>query len=190
MKSKIICLIIILLINIFKVKTESHPLKGLYGAAYSCSSPDNTYCDDWFTTKYKSVYDNSDSYRSLQNFKKLGFNIVRTYYLDPNNDHNDFLSLCDSLELAVEIGISNNLLDSQNKDAIVLLVNQVKSHSSVKIYTVGNEYRGSTDNIVFGIRAVFEADSSRNIMHSSIFDANFATAANIFSSGIVLLEYS
>jgi len=36
-----------------------------------------------------------------------------------------------------------------------------------------------------GIQAVFEADWSRKIMHSSIFDANFATAANIFSSGIV-----
>ena len=96
------------------------------------------------------------------------------------------MSLCDSLNLAVEIGISNNLLDNQDKSSIVKLINQVKSHRSVKIYTVGNEYRGSTNNIIFGIQAVFEADSSKFIMHSSVFDANFATAAKIFSSGINL----
>jgi hypothetical protein len=162
-------------------------LKGLYGTAYSCSNPSITYCDDWFTTKYKSVYNNPNSFRSLQNVKQLGFNIIRTYYLKPNNDHNDFLSLCDSLNLAVEIGISNNLLDSQDKAGIVKLINEVKSHKSVKIYTVGNEYRGSTNNIIFGIQAVFEADSSKFIMHSSIFDANFVTAAKIYSSGISLI---
>ena len=126
-------------------------MKGLYGTAYSCSNPSITFCDDWFTTKYKSVYNNPNSFRSLQNVKQLGFNIIRTYYLKPNNDHNDFLSLCDSLNLAVEIGISNNLLDSQDKAGIVKLINEVKSHRSVKIYTVGNEYRGSTNNIIFGI---------------------------------------
>jgi len=161
---------------------SSNSLKGLYGVAYSCSSPSNTYCDDWFTTKYKSVYNNPNSVRSLQNVKKLGFNLVRTYYLRPNNDHNDFLSLCDSLNLAVEIGISNNLLDTQNTASIAQLVNQVKSHPSVKLYTVGNEYRNSVNNIVIGIQAVYQADPTRFIMHSSLFDANFATAANVYNN--------
>ena len=167
----------------------SHPLKGLYGVAYSCSSPSNKYFVDWFTTQFKSVYNNPNSLRSLQNLKKLGFNIVRTYYLDPNQDHNDFLSLCDSLNLAVEVGIGNGLLDNRDQAGIVKLVNQVKSHKSVKIYTVGNEYRQSTDNIVFAMQAVFRADSSKYIMHSSIFDANFATAASIYSKSDFLNRF-
>ncbi len=115
--------------------------------------------------------------------KKLGFNIVRTYLLDPNQDHNDFLSLCDSLNLAVNIGIGNFLLDRRDQAGIIKLVNQVKSHKSVKIYTIGNEYRQSIDNIVFGMQVVFGADPSRYITHAAIHDANFATAASIYSKG-------
>ena len=177
--SKLLAILIFIFISV----AISHPLKGLYGVAYSCSSPANTYCDDWFTTNYKSVYDNPNSQRSLHTVKNLGFNIVRTYWLDPNQDHSDFLSVCDSLNLAVEIGIANVLLDNRDQDGIVRLVNQVKSYNSVKIYTIGNEYRGSTDNIVFAMQSVFGADSSRYIMHSSIFDDGFATAASIFSNG-------
>ena len=75
----------------------SHQLKGIYGVAYSCSSNFNTYCDDWFTSKYQSIYDNPSSKKSLQTVKSLGFNNIRTYYLDPNQDHSQFLSLCTKL---------------------------------------------------------------------------------------------
>lgn len=59
-----------------------HKLKGIYGIAYSCSQKDNKYCDDWFTNNYKNIY-NSTNNRSLCHVRSLGFNNIRTYYLDP-----------------------------------------------------------------------------------------------------------
>lgn len=158
-----------------------HQLKGIYGVAYACSNGSITYCDDWFTDQYKNVYDNPSSNKSLQNVKALGFNNIRTYYLDPNRDHSTFLKLCDQLNLSVEIGISNNLLDNRDINSIQKLINNVKNYKCVKIYTVGNEYFGNVDNIIFGIETVFSIDSNKYIMHSSIFDENFKTAKFIYN---------
>jgi hypothetical protein len=158
-----------------------HQLKGIYGVAYACSNAAITYCDDWFTEQYKNVYDNPQSNKSLQNVKNLGFNNIRTYYLDPNRDHSSFLKLCDQLNLSVEIGISNNLLDNRDINSIQKLVNNVKNYKCVKIYTVGNEYFGNVDNIIFGIETLYSIDSTKYIMHSSIFDENFKTAKFIYN---------
>jgi len=159
----------------------SHLLKGIYGVAYSCSSNFNTYCDDWFTSKYQSIYDNPSSKKSLQTVKSLGFNNIRTYYLDPNQDHSQFLSLCTKLNLSVEIGISNNLLDNRDKTNIQKLIQSVQSFPCVKIYTVGNEYFGDINNIIFGLELIYSLDPTKYLMHSSIFDDNFKTAKFIYS---------
>ena len=158
-----------------------HQLKGIYGIAYSCSNATVSYCDDWFTDQYKNVYDNPSSNKSLQNVKNLGFNNIRTYYLDPNRDHSSFLKLCDQLNLSIEIGISNNLLDNRDINSIQKIINNVRNYKCVKIYTVGNEYFGNVDNIIFGIETVYSIDSSKYIMHSSIFDENFKTAKFIYN---------
>ena len=157
-----------------------HLLKGLNGVAYSCSSDVNTYCDDWYTLDYKNVYDNSK--KSLQRVKGLGYNIVRTYYLNPDNDHEDFLNLCDSLGLAVEIGISNDILDDRDSQKISKIIRETLPHKCVKLYTVGNEYFNDVSNIIWGIQTVYDLDNSRNIMHSSIFDEGFATAKRIYQA--------
>lgn len=158
-----------------------HQLKGIYGVAYSCSNPSITYCDDWFTEEYKNIYSNPSSNKSLQTVKSLGFNNIRTYYLDPKRDHSSFLQLCDQLNLSVEIGISNNLLDTRDINSIQKIINSVKNYKCVKIYTVGNEYFGNIDNIIYGIETIYSIDSSKYIMHSSIFDDKFKTAKFIYS---------
>ena len=158
----------------------THQLKGLFGTAYSCSNSNNTYCDDWYTSQYKYVYGNSQDKKSLHNLKKLGFNIVRTYYLDPNRDHSEFLSLCTNLKIAVEIGISNNLLDSRNLEQLYKLIHEVRNFPCVKLYTVGNEYFGDIQNIKWGIENIWNIDNTKFIMHSSIFDNNFETASKIY----------
>lgn len=157
-----------------------HQLKGLYGIAYSCSKSNNKYCDDWFTEEYKSIYNNDTNIRSLQHVKKLGFNNIRTYYLDPNRDHTSFLQLCEQLKLSVEIGISNNLLDNRDINSIQKLVNSTKQYKCVQIYTIGNEYFGNIDNIIYGIEVLYSLDPNKYIMHSSIFDNNFNSAKNIY----------
>ena len=158
----------------------SHELKGLYGVAYSCSNQSNTYCDDWYSNKYANIYD-SNSNRSLHTVKSLGFNNIRTYYLDPNLDHSSFLTLCCQLNLSVEIGISNNLLDSRDVSNIQKLINSVKYYPCIKIYTVGNEYFGDVNNIIYTIELIYSLDSKKYIMHSSIFDENFKTAKFIYN---------
>ncbi len=157
----------------------SHELKGIYGTAYSCSNPSNTYCDDWYTSTYSNVF-NGNSIKSLSSVKNLGFNNIRTYYLDPNRDHSEFLNTCNQLKLSVEIGISNNLLDNRDVQSIQKIINQVKKYSCVKIYTVGNEYFGNIDNIIFGIELIYSLDSNKYIMHSSIFDDKFFSAKQIY----------
>jgi hypothetical protein len=159
----------------------SHQLKGIYGIAYSCSNNTNSYCDDWFTKEYQNIYNNSSNNKSLQTVKSLGFNNIRTYYLDPNRDHSDFLTLCTKLNLSVEIGISNNLLDNRDSSSIQKLIKSVQSYPCVKIYTVGNEYFGDVNNIIFGLELVYSLDSSKYLMHSSIFDNNFKTAKFIYN---------
>lgn len=158
----------------------SHPLKGIFGAAYACSNPSITYCDDWYTTQYKPVYDNPQLKKSLHHLKTLGINTVRTYYLDPNRNHADFLTVCSNLKIAVEIGISNNLLDQRNTEQIRKLVNEVRNFPCVKLYTVGNEYFGDIENIRWGVETVWGIDNSKYIMHSSIFDHNFESASRIY----------
>ena len=79
------------------------------GAAYSCSNPGIKFNDDWYTDKYRNVYADRNNLRSLYNFKNLGFNNVRTYWIDPNQDHNTFLTTADNLGLAVEVGAYNFL---------------------------------------------------------------------------------
>lgn len=157
----------------------SHNLKGIYGIAYSCSNPNNTYCDDWYTDEYKNIFD-SNQIKSLSSVKTLGFNNIRTYYLDPNRNHNNFLNTCCKLNLSVEIGISNNLLENRDIQSIQKLINSVKYFSCVKIYTIGNEYFGNIDNIIFGLELVYSLDQNKFLMHSSIFDNNFQTAKNIY----------
>jgi hypothetical protein len=157
-----------------------HQLKGLYGAAYSCSHAGISYCDDWYTLPYKNTYDNVSNKKSLQHLRSLGFNMVRTYYLDPNRDHTDFLTQCEKNNLSVEIGISNNLLDSRDVSQITKLISSIKRFKCIKIYTVGNEYFNSIDNIIFGIQLVYSLDSTKFIMHSSIFDQQFMSAKKIY----------
>lgn len=155
-----------------------HLLKGINGVAYSCSNPSINYCADWYTSEFKEIYNNSK--KSLLAVKNLGFNNIRTYYLDPYKDHNDFLTSCDKLNLSVEIGISNNLLDERNKDKIKKIIDNVSWHKCVKIYTVGNEYFNNIDNIIWGIECVYSLDPNKYIMHSSIFDTNFESAKKIY----------
>lgn len=157
-----------------------HQLKGLYGVAYSCSHSGINYCDDWYTMNYQSTYNNPANKKSLSQVKSLGFNNIRTYYLDPNRDHNDFLVACEKNGLSVEIGISNNLLETRNVEQIKKLIMSVKKYRCVKIYTVGNEYFGSIDNIIFGIELVYTLDNTKYIMHSSIFDQNFMSAKKFY----------
>lgn len=156
-----------------------HKLKGIYGIAYSCSQKDNKYCDDWFTNNYKNIY-NSTNNRSLCHVRSLGFNNIRTYYLDPEKNHTDFLFACDNYNLSVEIGISNNLLDTRNIEQIKKLITPLKQHNCIKIYTVGNEYSGLLDNIIFAIELIYTLDNNKYIMHSSIFDNQFDTARRIY----------
>ena len=157
-----------------------HELKGIFGAAYACSNPSITYCDDWYVNNYKSVFDNENNKKSLQHFKKIGLNHVRTYYLRPGADHSDFLNLCDRLNLSLEIGISNNLLDSKDSASIIKLVNDTKNHKCVKLYTVGNEYFGNAYNIIWGIELV-NSMCNQYIMHSSIFNEHFNAAKEIYT---------
>ena len=166
-----------------------HQLKGLYGIAYSCSHAGISYCDDWYTLPYKSTYDNQQNKKSLQSVRSLGFNNIRTYYLDPNRDHTDFLLTCERNNLSVEIGISNNLLETRNVDQIKKLVQSIKQYKCIKIYTIGNEYFGSIDNIIFGIELLYTLDKTKYIMHSSIFDANFQLASKIYQRVNLYIYY-
>jgi hypothetical protein len=156
-----------------------HSLKGLYGVAYSCSTNCNKYCDDWFQTKYKNVYKDSNT-RSVKEVKKLGFNHIRTYYLKPEEDHSDFLQLCSDLNITIEIGISNDLIESRNTALIAKLVNSTKIYKCVKIYTAGNEYFGNLENVAFCLSYIYSLDNSKYIMHSTIFDDKFKTAKDVF----------
>ncbi len=157
-----------------------HKLKGLLGIAYSCAGPSNTYCDDWYTSQYEQVFDNGPDKRSLQHLEYVGFNHVRTYYLQPNADHSAFLTLSNTLKLSIEIGISNNLLDTRDATAITALVNATKSYNCVKLYLVGNEYTGDVSNVIWGIELV-RTLCTQNITYSSIFDANFASAKSVYT---------
>lgn len=158
-----------------------HQLKGIYGIAYSCSTSKDTYCKDWYTSEFNQIFNpNEQSKRSLSNVKKLGFNNIRTYYLDPNCDHTEFLNVCDNLNLSIEIGISNNLLDNHDVESIKKIINNVKNHKCVKIYTIGNEYFNSIDNIIFVLEYIYNMDPNKYYMHSSIFDYNFMTAKKIY----------
>lgn len=157
-----------------------HQLKGLYGVAYACSNSNINYCDDWYTEQYKHEFNNQNSNKSLQHLKSLGFNNIRTYYLDPNRDHSLFLQTCDTLNLSIEIGISNNLLDNRDINSIQKIINNVKKYKCVKIYTIGNEYFGNIDNIIYCLELVYSLDSNKYFMHSSIFDDNFQSAKNIY----------
>lgn len=166
----------------------AHELKGLYGVAYSASTSANTYCEDWLLSKFSSIYKNNNN-RNLNKVKDLGFNHIRSYYLLPDGDHHDFLQLCCDLNLSIEIGISNNLLDARDVESIRKLVNSTKNYKCVKIYTVGNEYFNSVDNIIFGLDLVHSMNTNKYLMHSVIFDDNFAFAKKIYtrlsnSSGI------
>lgn len=157
----------------------SHELKGIQGIAYSCSNSNNTYCDDWYTDEYKNIYD-GNQIQSLSSVKSLGFNNIRTYYLDPNRNHNNFLNVCCKLNLSVEIGISNNLLENRDIRSIQKLINSIKHYPCIKIYTVGNEYFGNIENIIFGLELIYSLDPNKFLMHSSIFDNNFYTAKTIY----------
>jgi len=156
-------------------------LKGLYGVAYSCSDKNVGYCDDWYVKKYESVYRNNIN-KSLKCVKQLGFNHIRTYYLKPEENHDDFLQHCSNLNMTIEIGISNNLLDNRDYSAIKKLVLSTKNHKCVKLYLVGNEYFGDVSNIVFGLELVYSLDNSKYLISSSIFDNNFHSAKKIINS--------
>lgn len=158
-----------------------HQLKNTFGVAYSCSTDKNTYCEDWYTDKYKYTYANIYIDKSLYKLKSLGFNGIRTYYLNPDSNHDYFLALCDNLQLNVEIGISNDLLDTRNIVKITKLITSVQKYNCIKIYTIGNEYFGNIDNIIWALNLVYELDSYRYLMHSSIFDFNFKTAKLVYS---------
>jgi hypothetical protein len=80
----------------------------------------------------------------------------------------------------VEIGISNNLLENRDIKSIQTLINSIKHYSCIKIYTVGNEYFGNIENIIFALKLIHSLDQNKFLMHSSIFDNNFYTAKNIY----------
>lgn len=158
----------------------NHELKGLYGVAYSCSNRENKYCDDWLTEKYKNVYRN-DNIRSVKNVKQLGFNHIRTYYLRPNDNHNDFLSHLDELNLTVEIGLSNDLLEKRDSDSIKKIINSTKDFKCVKMYLVGNEYFGDVWNIVWALELIHSIDNKKYLIHSAVFDPGFNLCKNILT---------
>ncbi len=159
-----------------------HKLKGIYGIAYSCSNSNINYCDDWYTSNYKNIFDPDKNIfkKSLLDIKNLGFNNIRTYYLNPDLNHSDFLNTCNKLNLSLEIGISNDLIENRNINAIQKLINEVKNYKCVSIYTIGNEYFGSIENIIFCLNLIYSIDPNKFYMHSSIFDFEFQTAKNIY----------
>jgi len=163
------------------IKNNQSDLKGIYGVAYSCSTKESTYCDDWFSERYSNIYKHNNQ-RNLSLVKQLGFNHIRTYYIKPDENHNDFLNYCCELNLSVEIGISNNLLESRDFVSIAKIVNSTKSFRCVKIYTVGNEYFGNTSDIIFGLDLIYSLDNSKYLMHSSIFDTGFHSAKKVYSA--------
>ncbi len=163
------------------IKNNQSNLKGMYGIAYSCSTRENTYCDDWFTNRYSNIYKHNNQ-RNLKLVKQLGFNHIRTYYLKPEENHNEFLQHCSELNLSIEIGISNDLLQSRDFKSITKIVNSTKSFSCVKIYTVGNEYFGNTSDIIFGLDLIYSLDNNKYLMHSSIFDEGFYSAKKIVNA--------
>lgn len=158
----------------------SHELKGIYGIAYSSSSSSNTYCEDWLLPKFSSVYRNNNN-RNLNKVKELGFNHIRTYYLLPDGDHHEFLELASNLNLSIEIGISNNLLEGRDSESIRKLVNSTRNYKCVKIYTVGNEYFGNVDNIIFGLELVYAMNTNKYLMHSTIFDDKFQSVKKVLT---------
>lgn len=157
-----------------------HQLKGWNGIAYSCSNSDNQYCDDWYTSKYENIFNNETNSRSLYKVKELSFNAIRTYYLDPNLDHSTFLNTCDRLNISLEIGISNNLLENRDIEQIQKLINQVKNYKCVVLYTIGNEYFGDIKNIIFALTIIYSIDPNKYYMHSSIFDQSFKSAIQVY----------
>lgn len=157
-----------------------HPIKGIFGITYSCSNKTINYCDDWYTDRYSNIFANNNSIRSLYNVRYLGFNNIRTYYLDPSKDHTLFLSLCDHLNLSVEVGISNQMLDTKSKSQISTLIKSVKNYKCVKLYRVGNEYVNSIDNIIFAIEIISSMEPLKYIMHSTYYDNNFNTVKKIY----------
>ena len=157
-----------------------HQLKGLYGAAYSCSHAGISYCDDWYTLPYKNTYDNVSNKKSLQHLRSLGFNMVRTYYLDPNRDHTDFLTQCEKNNLSVEIGISNNLLDSES---LMIIAIDVINNSNISFSL--NENPEFFNNLSTGpISAAIPAPNVNNI--PEVILKSFKMSFNTFSVKIVL----
>jgi hypothetical protein len=64
----------------------------LYGACYGPARATDTFCKDWFTTEYQDRWGSGPGRRGdLATLKALGFNLVRSYWWDQNNDHSAFL---------------------------------------------------------------------------------------------------
>jgi hypothetical protein len=154
-------------------------LKGIYGIAWSASNKNIPYCDDWCSNAYCNAF-SQNGRGDLQRLKNLGFNLVRTYYWDPERSHQLFLQEADRVKIGVEVPISNNLVSSRDIRSITKLVNEAKVYNCVKVYTVGNEMSGNdADNIAWALAEVAKLDPDRPVMHSSIYDDSFATMKNI-----------
>jgi hypothetical protein len=156
-------------------------LKGTYGIAYSASTEQDQFCLDW-AADYMSSRFQAGGKNDLQKIKDLGFNMVRLYYLDPNNSHQLFLQRVQEVGLKMEVPIHNGLIESRDYNGIVKLVNEVKNSPVVKVYTVGNEMdRSFNDNIAWAMDVVNQLDPSRPLIHSSIFDEGFGAMKAVIS---------
>ena len=90
----------------------------LFGIAYGPARPTDTYCKDWFTTEYQDRWGSGSGRRGdLATLKALGFNLVRSYYWDANNDHSAFLAEAERVGIGVEVPIANGYVSSRNTAA-------------------------------------------------------------------------
>jgi hypothetical protein len=156
----------------------------LYGICYGPARSTDTYCKDWFTTEYQDRWGSGSGRRGdLATLKALGFNLVRSYYWDSNNDHNAFLTEAERVGIGVEVPIANSYVSSRNTAAAKKLVDATKGRSCVKLYCVGNEMSPSeTANIAYMVGYLRSLGVAQPITHTSIFDNNFATAKSVINA--------
>ena len=154
------------------------------GIAYGPARSTDKYCKDWFTVEYQDCWGSGSGCRGdLQTMKSLGFNLVRTYWVDANNNHTAFLNEAERVGIGIEIGIANSYVAARDTASVTKLINETKGRSCVKVYTVSNEAPMSqASNIAFMINHIRNLGVQQAIMVSTIFDANFTTAKTVLSA--------
>lgn len=145
----------------------SHNLKGIYGVTYNCHNLE------------KKIYYNNLS-TSLYTVKSLGFNNIR-FEFNNNVDYSDFFSICCQLQLSVEIIIPNIIIETKNICQLQSFIKYIKFYPCIKIYTVGNQYNGDINNIIFILELLYSLDSTKFLMSSSIYDNDFKNVKSIYN---------